>query len=128
MSLLDDFKESCVLLDRTTSRDEYGSFVTEWRDGAPFEAIFRFDNSTAERVAAAQGVKNLYSILVARDAPLRKFDVLRRLSNDQVYRVTSDGKDNKTPVSASLNLKMFSAEEWTLTGNYTPDEGADGDG
>ena len=115
MSLLDELKESCVLLDRTTTRDEYGSYHTDWTDGAKFDAIFRYDNSTQARVAAVQGVTSLYTLTVARDVPLRKFDVLRRVSNGQTYRVTSDGTDNKTPASASLDMKQFSAEEWKLT-------------
>lgn len=115
MSLLDELKESCILLEKTVERDGFGGYTTVWRDGVEFDAIFRFDNSTAGRVAGVQGVTSLYTITVSKSFPLAKFDVLRRVSNGKVYRITSDGTDNRTPPSASLDMKQYAAEEWALT-------------
>lgn len=115
MSLLDELKEGCVLLEKTVVKDGYGGYSTVWNDGVEFDAIFRFDNSTAGRVAGVQGVTSLYTITVPRALPLSKFDVLRRVSNGKVYRITSDGTDNRTPPSASLDMKQYAAEEWALT-------------
>jgi hypothetical protein len=37
-----------------------------------------------------------------------------RNSDGKIFRITSDGDDNHTPKSATLDMRQVSAEEWSL--------------
>lgn len=115
MSLLDEAMESCIRLNKTTEDDGYGGERTVWTEGAHFEAAIVFDNSTEARIAQAQGVKNLYTVTTRKERLLEFHDVFKRLSDNKIFRVTSDGTDKKTPASAGLNMRQVNAEEWTPT-------------
>jgi hypothetical protein len=41
-------------------------------------------------------------------------DVIMRIADGKIFRITSDGDDNKTPKSATLDMRQVSAEEWSL--------------
>lgn len=114
MSLLDEQMESCVLLDRTTAPDGYGGIVTEWRDGAEFDAAIVLDSSMQARVAQVQGVTAVYTVTTRRAVNLQYHDAFRRASDGKIFRVTSDGDDKKTPGSSFLDMRQVSAEEWSL--------------
>ena len=117
MSLLTEAMESCVMLDRSTSSDGYGGFTSTFTAGATFDAAIVLDSSLQARVAAVQGVTGLYTITTRKNVNLQFHDVLRRVSDGKVFRVTSDGDDKKTPSSASLNMRQVSAEEWKVPDN-----------
>lgn len=114
MSLLSEQMELCVMIDKSTELDSYGSMVTVWREGAPFSAATVLDSSLQARVAEKQGVTGIYTITTNKSVNLQYHDVFKRVSDGKIFRVTSDGDDNKTPASASLNMRQVSAEEWEL--------------
>lgn len=113
MSLLDEAKENCVMLDRKSSSDGRGGIVYDWKEGAEFQACIYLENSLTQKIAEAQGVKGLYQITVDRAVRLGFNDVFKRTADGQVFRVTSRD-DNETPASASLNMRVVSAEEYKL--------------
>lgn len=115
MSMLTDLFEPFVMIDRTTQPDGYGSFKPAYTEGATFFASADFDTSVEARVAAVQGVTNLYTILTTRSVILDYHDIIRRKSDGKVFRITSDGHDKKTPPSAALDLRLVTAEEWRLS-------------
>lgn len=114
MSLLDEQMENCIMIDKISTPDGYGGSNTVWVDGAPFNAAFSFDNSLQARVAESQGVSNVYTIVTRKNVNLQYHDVLKRLSDGKIFRVTSDGDDKKTPASATLNMRVVTAEEWEI--------------
>ena len=114
MSLLSEAMEACTMIDKTTQPDGYGGIKKSWVDGAPFQAAVTCDSMPA-RVASVQGVKDLYTVVTEKNISLQYHDVFRRDSDGKIFRVTSDGDDKKTPASASLNMRVVSAEEWELT-------------
>lgn len=114
MSLLSEAMESCTMLDKTTTADGYGGYITTYTDGAPFNAAIVLDNSMQARAAEKQGVTALYTVTTVKALNLQYHDVFRRESDKKIFRVTSDGDDKKTPASASLNMRQVSAEEWEL--------------
>lgn len=115
MSLLSESMTECVMLDKSTSADGYGGYVIEWKEGAEFNAAIVLDSSMQARIAEKQGVTALYTITTTKALNLQYHDVLKRLSDGKIFRVTSDGDDKKTPASASLNMRQVTAEEWELT-------------
>lgn len=115
MSLIDEAMENCVIMDKTTAPDGYGGIKTVWKDGAPIMAAFSFNSSTQARIAAQQGVNNRYTVLTNKKVVLQDQDVIKRLSDEKYFRITSDGKDNRTPKSAGLDLRAVEAEQWEIT-------------
>lgn len=110
MSLLDEAMEPCQFIDKTTGRDSYGGVIPVWKPGAEFDAAIVLDNSTEARIAASEGVKNLYTVTVRRNIPLESGQILQRLKSGMYLRLTSDGTDAKTPKSAGLDMRQASAE------------------
>ena len=115
MSLLSDAMENCIMLDKRTQSDGYGGYITSWVEGAEFQAAIVLDNSMQARMAERQGVTALYTITTNKSLNLQYHDVFKRLEDNKIFRVTSDGDDKKTPKSANLNMRQVSAEEWDLT-------------
>lgn len=114
MSLLSEAMETFVMLTKTNEPDGYGGFTSAWQEGETFQAAATYDNSTQARVAAVQGVTSLYTIVTSRAVALGFHDVVKRKSDNKVFRVTSDSKDKKTPPSAGLDMRVVAAEAYTL--------------
>lgn len=114
MSLLDETMDICQFLDKTRVPDGYGGVKTTWVDGAEFSAAITFDTSIEARVADAQGVTSRYTVTTRKDLTLEYHDVFKRLRDNKIFRVTSDGDDKFTPASASLNMRQVTAEEWEI--------------
>lgn len=110
MSLLSEAMEDCRYIDKTTAPDGYGGVKPVWSLGASFSAAFVLDISTEARRAEKEGVKNLYTITTEKAITLMGGDIIKRLSDGKLFKVTSDGKDKNTPSSASLNMRVVSAE------------------
>ena len=114
MSLLDEFTESCNIIDKSTVPDGYGGVKTNWVDGAEFNAAIVLDTSMQARIGESQGVTNLYTITTKKNVNLQFHDVFRRNRDGKIFRVTSDGDDKHTPSSATLNMRVVTAEEFKL--------------
>lgn len=117
MSLLNDFMEDCVMLNKTTIADGYGGYTTTYTEGAEFNAAITFDTSMQARIADKQGVTSFYTVTTSKVLILQYHDVFKRLSDNKIFRVTSDGDDKFTPSSSSLDMRQVTAEEYTLTGD-----------
>ena len=117
MSLLEEAMEKCVMIDIQTVPDAYDGFTKTYVDGAPFDCATTLDTSTAARVAEQQGVKNLYTATTKKNINLQFHDIFKRVRDNKIFRVTSDGDDKKTPDSALLNMRQVSCEEYTLPTN-----------
>lgn len=115
MSLLSEAFEQCVILDKVTASDDYGGIITTWTDGARIKAVIVLDSSMQARIAEQQGVTAMYTITTQRGINLQYHDVLKRLRDGKIFRVTSDGDDKLTPASATLDMRQVSAEEWVLS-------------
>lgn len=117
MSLLSEQMEECTIMDKITRPDGYGGVKTTWVDGAPIHAAVVLNTSMEARIGEKQGVTALYTVTTGREINLQYHDVIRRLSDNKVFRITSDGDDKHTPASALLNMRQVSAEEWSLPSN-----------
>ena len=114
MSLLDSAMEQFCFIDKTREPDGESGYKTVWKEGAEFTANARFDSSMQARIGEAQGVTALYTITTRKAISLEYHDVVKRLRDGKIFRVTSDGDDNSTPDSAGLNMRQVNAEEWSL--------------
>jgi hypothetical protein len=114
MSLLDKAMESYIILNKTTVDDGYGGYVNTWTEGAKIQGAMVFNSSLQARVAEAQGVTSVYTFTTKKNINLNYHDVVRRVRDGKIFRVTSDGDDLFTPNSAGLNMRQVTCEEWVL--------------
>lgn len=114
MSLLSQAYEDVVMLEKTRISDGEGGFITEWTEGVQFQAAITFDSSMQGRIAEKQGVTSRYTITTNKSAKLEFHDVIKRLRDGKIFRITSDGDDVQTPKSASFQFLQVTAEEWNI--------------
>lgn len=111
MSLIDAYMTDCHIMDKTTVPDGLGGVKTKWVEGAQIQAAITYNTSMEARIAEKQGVTSLYQITTKRSVVLRYHDVIVRDSDGKIFRITSNGDDNKTPATAGLNMRVVNAEE-----------------
>lgn len=116
MSLLSEAMENCIMLNKATVDDGYGGYITTWTEGAQFKAAIVFDTSMQARIADKQGVSSMYTVTTSKTLTLEYHDVFKRLKDNKVFRVTSDGDDKYTPASSTLDMRQVTAEEWQING------------
>lgn len=115
VGLMNDYAEECTLLEKSRVPDGEGGWVVTWSDGMPFTAAITHDTTLQARVAESEGMRSTYTVTTDRSMPLEFHDVFRRESDGQVFRVTSDGTDKRTPDRASFAVSQVNAEEWSLS-------------
>ena len=117
MSLLSEAYEKAIIYDKITTSDGRGGVITSYVEGAEIEIAFSFDSSTEARVAEQSGVNNRFTLTTRRNVILQYHDIVKRLRDEKIFRVTSDGDDNYTPASATLDMRQVEAEEWRIPTN-----------
>jgi head-tail adaptor len=116
MSLLESAYEDFTIVNKAIVDDGYGGTTTTWSDGATIKGAMVHRNSTLTEIAQALGAKATYTFTVKKSVLLDFHTVLRRESDKKIFRLTDDADDNKTPNSAGLDMRQYSAEEWQLNG------------
>lgn len=112
MSLLDEAMDTCVFMNKTRVDDGYGGYRSVWTEGASFKAAIVFDTSIEARVGEIQGVTSLYTVTTQRNLVLEFHEVFKRVKDNKIFRVTSDGDDKYTPSSSTLDMRQVTAEEF----------------
>ena len=114
MSLLEDAYEDFTVINKSVIDDGYGGTTVVWSDGATIKGAIVFDDSTEMKIAQSMGVTGAYTLTVKKGIELDYHTVLRREKDKKIFRLTSDSDDKKTPPSAYLNMRQYTAEEFTL--------------
>jgi hypothetical protein len=112
MSLISDAMSDIVMLEKMRKPDGEGGFTTVWTEGVHFRAAITFDSSIEARTAEKQGVTSLYTVTASRNTKLEYHDVIKRISDGKIFRITSDGDDKFTPDMSTLRVMQVTAEEW----------------
>lgn len=116
MSLLDSTYEDFTIINKSVIDDGYGGVTTAWVDGATIKGALAYDSSTQMKIAQAMGVTSSYTLTVKKNVLLDYHTVLRRESDKMLIRLTSNSDDKKTPESAYLDMRQYSAEQYELPG------------
>lgn len=116
MMLIDAFKEECVLMNEIHRPDGEGGMFTEWQESdVVFEAAIVNDSSTLAMIAEKQGVTSTYTITTDASMVLRFPNVIKRLHDGAIFRITSNGDDAKAPSVSTIQISQVKAERWELT-------------
>lgn len=114
MSLLSEAFQDFIIINKSIIDDGYGGTETAWTDGAHIKGAMVLDTSTQARMAEVAGVKDLYTLTVRKSLELDYHTVIKRVKDNKIFRLTTDSDDKKTPDSATLDMRQYSAEEWEL--------------
>lgn len=114
MSLVDEMMSDFEIINKSVVDDPEGGTQTIWTDGATIQAVAVKDSSMQAKIAEAQGVTSVYTIVTSKENALDFHTVLRRKSDGTIFRITEEDADNKTPESSNLDIKKLSAEKWRL--------------
>lgn len=117
MSILDEYIQmtgKCVLLDVRRIPDGVGGNKIQYVESIEFDAAIAKTSSIEAQIAEKQGVTGLYQVSTSRNIKLQYHDVFRRKSDNKIFRVTSDGTDMAAPPSSKVDMRVVTAEEYTL--------------
>lgn len=115
MSLLENAYEPFVFVSKTYVADgEGGGYFTWTESKETFNATADFLNSSIQKIADALTEKTSCIITTPKSITLEPMDVIKRVEDGQYFRITSSGKNSKTPESASLDMRQSTAELWKL--------------
>lgn len=113
-ALYEAMMQDFILMEKVRTPDGLGGWTTAWTEGAEFKGALLKDNTLEARQAEKEGITEVYTVTVSRTFPLEFHDVIKRVSDGQTFRITSNVKDNTSPTFSSINFGQVSAERWTL--------------
>lgn len=114
MSLLSQAMEDFIIVNKSVIDDGYGGTTTTYTDGATIQAALSLNQSMEALRAQQEGVTSVYTLITSKSVSLGYHDIVKRKADNQIFRVTSDGQDKKTPATASLDMRAVTAEKWEL--------------
>lgn len=119
MSLVDEYKHPCRRLIKTATPDGEGGTNSTYRKGETIFCSITYDTSLEARKADKDGVNDNYLITTDKTVELVHGDVLQRISDNQIFLITTDWFENQTPASASINMRQVQAKRWELDGSIS---------
>lgn len=108
--MLSDYFEDFVMQDKSSQPDGFGGIVWTYSDGAPFRAGISTNSTTEAQIAVQNGMKALYTIVHPVALTLRQDDLVKRVKDGRVYRITSNSADMTTPAIAQVQYSQVTAE------------------
>lgn len=114
MGILGGMFEPFVMMDKTTVDDGLFGPKAVYVEGAGFDAYARKDSSTEAQIAEQSGMRAIYTVTVKKGVKLEKPDVVKRLSDGLILRITGSTVDNEAPDTSTVPIAKTPAEEWSL--------------
>lgn len=114
MTLLDSMTTQCKIMNHIREDDPYGSSTEVWSVGASFDATIVKDSTTEALIAEKQGIKEIFTVVTKKSFRLNYHDVFMRVSDGQIFRVTSNEEDSEAPSVSTVQIGKVTAEKWVL--------------
>lgn len=102
MSFFYDAFNEYYLKNKTTLPDGMGGYYTTWENGAIIKMSLDLGGSSEIRQAQAQNLKTVFTASFPIDTPVTYDNYLEDVETGDIYRITSNPKDNKTPPEATF--------------------------
>lgn len=105
-----------TLMDVVTDSRTDGVFGTieHYRPGARFVAMLIKNASPEVQIAEAQGLRELYTIVVPAGVKLKKDDVVMRDADGLTFRLTSNTRDGAAPAMSTIPIAKATCERWDI--------------
>lgn len=114
MSLIESMMENFAFMNHVREDDPYGGYLETWPEGATFQAAVIKNSTTQAQVAEKQGIDEIFTIVTKKTVMLDYHDVVKRKSDNAIFRVTSRAVDSAAPNESSIPIVKVSAERWVL--------------
>lgn len=114
MNLLTQAMEDCRILNHVRTDDMFGGYTDEWIEGALFKAAIAKNTSAEVLVAEQQGVNEQFTVVVSDKIVLDYHDVFKRVSDGEIFRVTSKTMDSTAHPASTVRIAKVTAERWVL--------------
>lgn len=115
MSFFFDAFEDYYLKNKSILPDGEGGYITGWSDGVVVKASLNLGSANEIRVAQSQDLKTVFTITFPKNTPVKYGDYIEKISTGEIYRITSEPKDNVTPNTATYQTCFATAEKTELT-------------
>lgn len=115
LGMMQGMMEPCTLMDVVTTGESDGMFGNReyYQPGAKFSAMVVKRNSTEKQIAEAQGIAEIYDVVVESDIELLRYQsVFQRDSDGVTFRVTSNPV--AAPGISTVQIAAMSAERWVI--------------
>ena len=113
-NLLSQMSDTFIIMEKSRVPDGESGFITTWREGPEIDLSVRHDQTLQALRAMAEGVTSVYTFLAPKNCGLDYHDVVKRKSDGQCFRITSQAGETVTPEMSSLQLTVVTAERWEL--------------
>lgn len=113
-TIMKDFQENLVMLDRRTVPDGYGGIKTQWVDGAEFTAVMTQPQSGSAEIADAITESKTYKVVTGTNIALNKDDYFRRVRDGKTFKILNGNADRLAPDDSELQMRVTTAEEVAL--------------
>lgn len=114
LSLIESMMEDFVFLNKVKVDDPVGGYKDDYQDGVTFKAAVIKNSTTEAQIAEKQGITEIFTIVTDKSMVLEFHDVLRRVSDGEIFRVTSRATDSQAPEASTVPIAKVSAERWVL--------------
>ena len=114
LSLIESMMEDFVFLNKVKVDDPVGGYKDDYQDGVTFKAAVIKNSTTEAQIAEKQGITEIFTIVTDKSMVLEFHDVLRRVSDGEIFRVTSRTVDSQAPEASTVPIAKVSAERWVL--------------
>lgn len=114
MSLMDEFREEFVVLNKIISEDYEGGDFNRWEEGAHFNGTLTLDSTLSAQIAYAEKALTSCVLNVSKSFRLDYHDVFRREKDGAIFRITSPDGLRETPGSSTLDINQYKCERWEL--------------
>lgn len=115
LGMMAGMMETCTVMDVVTTGESDGMFGQReyYKPGAQIRAMVVKRQSTEKQIAEAQGVAEIYDVVVESDVTLLKYQsVFQRDSDGVTFRVTSN--PIIAPDASTVQIAAMSAERWVI--------------
>lgn len=90
-------------------------FYEEWVESdIHFNGAFIHNTTIQAQIAEAERSASTYELYLPKGVVTRFPQVIKRLRDGQLFRITSDSADQETPPSAGLQMARVNAEKWRV--------------
>lgn len=114
MSLIESMMEDCVFLNKVKVDDPVGGYKDSYQDGITFRAAVIKNSTNEVQIAEKSGMSEIFTIVTDKSMVLEFHDVLRRVSDGEIFRVTSRAVDSQAPAASTVQIAKVTAERWVL--------------
>ena len=114
-TIMPGLMKACTILDeRTINPDGQFGMKSVYVDGAKFRAMLKKDQSPEVKVAEAQGLNEMYTVVVETGVMLKYDQVFRRDEDGAIFKVTSNITDSEAPEQSTVQIGAVRAKRWVL--------------